>query len=219
MGIHQHKCLSVGYLASYPRQTTTHFSCIRIWQPIVSTKHLKKWSWDCCPMSGKYILTIRSINSNCQSIQRMKRKIWTLVACCLERSSLTINNTSTMHSVLAQGSPKATLEQLAARKYGCQKFLDGAQSSAISGARWMMPCFQHSLKNNHLYEQLLEELDKNSLPSPKEDDLAVTGESPTKRQQTGLAAVISPTIQRVDEPFKGQYQFIHKQDDEPLPRL
>ena len=35
------------------------------------------------------------------------------------------------------------------------------------------------LENDHLYEQLLEELDKNSLPSPNEDDLAATGESPT----------------------------------------
>ena len=66
------------------------------------------------------------------------------------------------------------------------------------------------LKNDHLHEQLLEELDKNSLPSPKEDDLAATVESRTKKQRSGLAAVISQTIQRVDEPFKGKYTFVNK---------
>ena len=54
------------------------------------------------------------------------------------------------------------------------------------------------LKNDHLHEQLLEELDKNCLPSPKEGDLF---NDPTSRRT--LQGKIS----------------IRKQDGEPLPRL
>ena len=80
------------------------------------------------------------------------------------------------------------------------------------------------LNNDQLYEELLTELDKktSSTKSSPEDDTStslsndqpdtvsdLTAHSP-KRQRIGLAATVSPLIQRAMEPFRGKFPFINQ---------